>query len=246
MSGLAGLYGSRELPKAVKGRIDAIFTDAGSLPVGSTASAERLPNADRIKADLRIQEEAVIQSTMDAARGGAEIEGEKHLVFVTECGLQLPRWDDERDLARAASPVFDRVEYLTRFRVEGAATFPEDVKDIGVTLAASLARADKQTFVDVKARIDPATLHFEVKTGIFFGRVTVAVVPIDSSHAVIGGKYNRQVVYPEYNRETMELVRKIGIPYDARLSVPPETRFIRVIVYDAAADRVGSAGVVVR
>ena len=41
-------------------------------------------------------------------------------------------------------------------------------------------------------------------------------------------------------------MRKIGIPYDARLSVPAETRFIRVIVYDAAADRVGSAGVAVR
>jgi len=31
-----------------------------------------------------------------------------------------------------------------------------------------------------------------------------------------------------------------------RLSVPPSTRYIRVIVYDAAADRVGSAGVEVR
>jgi hypothetical protein len=48
------------------------------------------------------------------------------------------------------------------------------------------------------------------------------------------------------DQETLALVRKIGIPYDARLRVPAETRFIRVIVYDAAADRVGSAGVAVR
>jgi hypothetical protein len=270
------------------------------------------------------------------------IEGEKHLVFVTERGFQLPRWDDERDLARVAadsrvaidvlqtggivspfmagtlstlsevsggmasiseysrpalarldeattssyllgyypsnakwdgafrsisikvsrpgvtlayrrgynarvvSPGFDRLEYVTRFRMEGALDYLDDVKDIGVSVTASLARADNQTFVDVKAQIDPAALHFEVRDGISFGRVTIAVVPMDSSHAVIGGKYNRQVVYPEYNRETLELVRKIGIPYDARLPVPPGTRFIRVIVYDAAADRIGSAGVAVR
>jgi hypothetical protein len=148
--------------------------------------------------------------------------------------------------ARVASPVFDRLEYVTRFRMEGALDYRDVVKDIGVNVTASLAWADKRTFVDVKARIDPATLHFEVRNGISFGRVTVAVVPMDSSHAVIGGKYNRQVVYPEYNRETMELVRKIGVPYDARLPVPPGTRFIRVIVYDPLADRIGTAGVDVR
>jgi VWFA-related protein len=380
--GLAGLYGSRELPKPLRARIDALFADAGSLQAGSVASADQLPNADRIKTDLRTQEEAVVQSTMAAVEAAAEsegeaalidpwrgfdgfiaqtvetmrdagslyasiafmqrIEGEKHLVFVTERGFQLPRWDDERDLARVAadsrvaidvlqtggvvdplaaetlrtlsevsggmasiseysrpalarldeattssyllgyyptnskldgafrsisikvnrpgvtlayrrgynarvvSPVFDRLEYVTRFRMEGALDYQDDVKDIGVNVTASLARADRRTFVDVKARIDPAALHFEVKNGVSFGRVTIAVVPMDSSHAVIGGKYQRQVVYPEYNRETLELVSRIGIPYDARLPVPPETRFIRVIVYDAAADRVGSAGVAVR
>ena len=49
MSGLAGLYGSRELPKPIKARIDALFTDAASLQAGSATSADQLPNADRIK-----------------------------------------------------------------------------------------------------------------------------------------------------------------------------------------------------
>lgn len=384
MEGLAGVYGSRELPTPIKTRIDAIFSDAGSLPAGSAASAEQLPNANRIKKDLRNQQEAAIQSMIDAGRAGAEsagasgplapldwgafdafvaqnvqtmrdagnlyaaiafmqrIEGEKHLVFVTETGFQLPRWDDERDLARVAadarvaidvlqtggvvspltagmlktlsevsggmasiseysrpalarldeatsasyllgyypantkwdgrfrsievranrpgitlayrrgynartaSPVFDRFEYATRFRVEGAALVAEDVKDIGVTLSASLTREGKQTFVDVSAQIDPASLHFEIRDGINVGRVLIAVVPMDSNRAIIGGKYKRQAANLMYDRETLTLVRKIGIPYDARLPVPAETRFIRVIVYDAAADRVGSAGVEVK
>ncbi len=384
MEGLAGVYGSRELPKQIKARIDAIFTDAGSLPTGSAASSDQLPNANRIKADLRNEQEAIIQSMIDAGRAGAEsagasaplaaldwtgfdtfvaqtvqtmrdagnlyatiafmqrIEGEKHLVFVTERGFQLPRWDDERDLARVAadarvavdvlqtggvvdpltagtlrtlsevsggmasiseysrtalarldeatassyllgyyptngkwdgafrtisikvnrpgvtlayrrgynarvaSPVFDRFDYAARFRVEGAAMFPDDVKDIGVTLSASLTGANDQTFVDVSVQIDPSALHFEVRDGINVGRVLIAVVPMDANRAIIGRKYKRQVANLMYDSETLALVRKIGIPYDARLAVPAETRFIRVIVYDAVADRVGSAGVAVR
>ena len=384
MEGLAGVYGSRELPRQVKARIDAIFTDAGSLPTGSAASSDQLPNANRIKADLRNEQEAIVQSMIDAGRTGAEsagasaplaaldwtgfdtfvaqtvqtmrdagnlyatiafmqrIEGEKHLVFVTERGFQLPRWDDERDLARVAadarvavdvlqtggvvdpltagtlrtlsevsggmasiseysrtalarldeatassyllgyypangkwdgafrtisikvnrpgvtlayrrgynarvaSPVFDRFDYAARFRVEGAAMFPDDVKDIGVTLSASLTGAQDQTFVDVSVQIDPSALHFEVRDGINVGRVLIAVVPMDANRAIIGRKYKRQVANLMYDGETLALVRKIGIPYDARLAVPAETQFIRVIVYDAVADRVGSAGVTVR
>jgi VWFA-related protein len=384
MAGLAGVYGSRELPSAIKARIDAIFTDAGSLPVGSTASAGQLPNADRMKKDLRNEQEAIIQSMIDAGRAGPEsagaagplpaldwsgfdtfvaqnvqtmrdagnlyaaiafmqrIEGEKHLVFVTEYGFQLPRWDDERDLARVAAdsrvaidvlqtggvvsplmagtlrtlsevsggmasisecsrpalarldeattssyllgyypsntrwdgafrsisvkvnrpgvtlayrrgynarvalPGFDRFDYAARFRVEGAASYAEDVKDIAVTLAASLAGEGKQTFVVVSAQIDPAALHFDVRNGIFVGQILIAVVPMDSRRAIIGGKYKRQVAHLQYDSETLALVRKIGIPYDARLPVPAETRFIRVIVYDATADRVGTASANVR
>ena len=148
--------------------------------------------------------------------------------------------------ARAASPAFDRFDYAARFRVEGAATYAEDVKDIGVTLAASLATEGKQTFVDVSAQIDPAALHFEVRDGVSVGQILIAVVPMDSRRDIIGGKYKRQVAHLQYDAETLALVRKIGIPYEVRLPVPAETRFIRVIVYDAAADRVGSAGVAVR
>jgi VWFA-related protein len=148
--------------------------------------------------------------------------------------------------ARTTAPVFDRVEYTARFRIESAAALPEDVKDIGVTVSASLMTENNQTFADVSVQIDPAALHFEVRDGIVVGRITIAVVPMNSNRAIIGGKYKRQVANLQYDQETLALVRKIGIPYDARLMVPPETQFVRVIVYDAAADRIGSAGVAVR
>jgi hypothetical protein len=148
--------------------------------------------------------------------------------------------------ARLTAPVFDRVEYTTRFRIESAAALPEDVKDIGVTVSASLTTENNQTFADVSAQVDPAGIRFDVRDGIIVGRITVAVVPMDANRAIIGGRYRRQVANLHYDQEALTLVRRIGIPYDARLVVPAETRFIRVIVYDAAADRIGSAGVAVR
>ena len=90
--------------------------------------------------------------------------------------------------ARVVPPVFDRVEYASRFRIESAAALPEDVKDIGVTLSASLATENNQTFADVSAQIDPAALRFDVRDGIIVGRITIAVVPMDANRAIIGGQ----------------------------------------------------------
>jgi VWFA-related protein len=382
--GLAGVYGSRELPKHVQARINWIFDGAGTLPGGAKGLAGKPADAARVQNDMRNATEAAVKGVLDAMNEGPvtegsavtsaaidwssfdafvvqniqtlrdsgnlygaiafmqRMEGEKHLVFVTEYGMSLPRWDDDRALARVAadsrvaidvvqtggivspltagalrtlseisggmasvseysspalrrldaatrssyllgyypdnttwdgafrsitvkvnrpgvtlfyrrgynarvvSPLFDRLEYVTRFRVEGAIDYREDMKDIDVAVTATLTKSDSQTYVDVKALINPAALHFEVKDGVFIGRVTVAVVPMDSGRVIIGNKYKRQVMHAEYDRETLELARQIGIPYDARLPVPPETRYIRVIVYDPMADRMGTASVAVR
>jgi VWFA-related protein len=381
LSGLAAVYGTRELPKSTQARVDRVFTGGGMLPAVRTGAAENAATADRQRNDTRNAQEAVVQSMIEAARLGPEstggsagtagvdwsafdqfaartattlqdtgnlyaaiaymqrLPGEKHLVFVTEGGLRLRREEDEVDIARAAadsrvvidvlqtggvvspltaraqrslseltggiasvseysraglarldaatrsgyllgyypsnskwdnafrsitvqvnrphataiyrhgynarvaSPVFDRFEYATRFRMEGAAFYDKDVKDIGVTLTASLARAGGGTFVNVSARIDPAALHFDVRDGIHVGRITIAVVPMDSKNVMLGGTYKRQVARLEYDDDTLAFAAKVGIPYDARLAVPPDTRYIRIIVYDPAADLVGTAGV---
>ena len=381
-SGLAGIYGSRDLPKSVHARLDRIFADPSLATGSATKPGDKPATPDRTQGRLEDAMDKSLGGTMDAvhaadvANTGAlapidwgpldrfvaqnvqtmkdtgnlygtiafmqRLDGEKHLVFVTERGLGLQHADDWRDLgrtaadsrvaidvlqtggligddmtfrlrglsemtggmasvseysrlglerldaatrtgyllgyyptngrwdgafraisvkvnrpgvtlfyrrgynARVAPPVFDRVEYTTRFRIESVAALPAEVKDIGVTLSASLATESNQTFADVTAQIDPAALRFDVRDGIIIGRITIAVVPMDANRAIIGGKYKRQVANLQYDSETLALVKKIGIPYDVRVPVPAETRFIRVIVYDAAADRVGSAGVAVR
>lgn len=139
-------------------------------------------------------------------------------------------------------PGFDRREYITRHRVEAAAAFAKEVKDLRVRLSASLSTRDGRTTVDVTAVIDPSRLYFRIRNGVRYGQIDVAVIPMDQERAALGETYKKQVAHLEYDESTFALVKRLGIPYRARLSVPPGTRYVRVVVYDYMLDLVGTAG----
>ena len=138
-SGLAAIYGSKEIPQGLQHDIDAVF-DGPGLVVHSTQPSEG-PNAVRLASDHRetldqlmggsrspsngapvtaeafdaanasLDEYAAVnsQSMQDLGKLYAGIEylrhfdGEKHLIFLSETGLVLPRSGDDRDVAALAS-----------------------------------------------------------------------------------------------------------------------------------------------
>jgi VWFA-related protein len=267
-----------------------------------------------------------------------KIEGEKHLVFVTESGIKLPRADDYSDLASVAAngrialdvvmtgqagdvtnnkllrgvaedsgglasiaetgqagfdrldaatrasyllgyypknanwdgtqrtiavkvnrpgvdlayrrsyraslnvPEFDRQAYMTRFRVAAAMRFDGEIKDIGVKLKVSGVSVGGERGVFVDARIDPSRLHFDLRGGVGYGRVDIAVIFMNERDQIIGGTYKKQTAHLEYSPDVFAMVMKEGIPYQVQMRVPSGTRYIRLIVYDYAADLLGTAG----
>jgi len=161
-TGLAGLYGSRALPKNVQVKIDSLFRGSGLLASqqvgkGETAATKRAEaDAQRAAGDLQRADinqktaEMAAQAQKDIGVAGAaglgswssidevtsqmfttltledfmqnnaqslqdlgncyagieylrHLEGEKHLIFVTERGMNLPRLEDDTDLAAAAN-----------------------------------------------------------------------------------------------------------------------------------------------
>lgn len=120
--GLAAVYGSREIPDEVQGYIDQIFLQPRG-PGSRRLPPGRIVDFERIREDTRMAEQEL--SPLDAAfddfvaenlqtindlgylYAGIEylryIDGEKHLIFVTEAGLFLPREENDRSLAALAT-----------------------------------------------------------------------------------------------------------------------------------------------
>ncbi len=140
-SGLAAIYGTKDIPQSLQHDIDDVFGGPTSaLGVRSTQPSEG-PNGERLIDDRRTE----LDNLMDAARSdpsgvadtaledfveanaqtmqdmgklyaGIEylrhFDGEKHLVFVSESGLVLPRAEDDRDLAALAADARVAVDYI--------------------------------------------------------------------------------------------------------------------------------------
>jgi VWFA-related protein len=130
-SGLAAIYGAKGIAPALQKDIDAVFGGPAGLDVRTTETREGphasrvLADRDRMIDDLRdasrrngvdgsdrtlddfVQQHA--QSMQDLGKLYAAIDylrqfdGEKHLIFISEKGLILPRSEDDKDLAALAS-----------------------------------------------------------------------------------------------------------------------------------------------
>jgi VWFA-related protein len=111
-TGLAAVYGNKDLPSFLRAKIDALFR------VSSASDTREMPpapvvNEGRIEADTRDTFDDFVSTNRQTMQDlgnlytGIEylrqIEGEKHLIFVTEQGINLPRLEDDMSLAAVAS-----------------------------------------------------------------------------------------------------------------------------------------------
>ena len=122
ISGLSAVYGSSEIPVDMQARIDEIF-DGPETPSFRRLPPGRIVDLETIAQDRREAYDIAgpfasgfetwvamnVQTLHDLGNvyGGIEylryIEGEKHLVFLTENGLFVPRVENDRNLADVAS-----------------------------------------------------------------------------------------------------------------------------------------------
>jgi VWFA-related protein len=140
VSGLAAVYGSRNIPAALQQDIDAVFGGPAargvrSVQAGLSPSAARTADDNRQVSDLLLMDpdsdaaQSVDMSFDDFVGASAQtaqdlgnlyrgieylrhVGGEKHLIFVSAAGLMLPRAEDDIDLASAAADARVVIDYI--------------------------------------------------------------------------------------------------------------------------------------
>ena len=106
---------------------------------------------------------------------------------------------------------------------------------------ASLSRdASGVDQVRVDVTIDTSRLVFELANGRHVGSVEVVVFAIDGRQRQVADLWQR--VELDLSEATHQKFAAAGIPYNATLQVPasPQVQAVKVVVYDYAADLVGS------
>jgi len=98
---------------------------------------------------------------------------------------------------------------------------------------------DGTSEIVVEATIDPARLSFKSVAGRHVGAIDVAIFCGDPREDVVGDAWQR--IDLNLSEETFTRVQREGISHTAHVPVKARPRYVKIIVYDYAADLVGTA-----
>lgn len=136
---------------------------------------------------------------------------------------------------------FNRRDFITNQRMQAAAGFTREIKDIKLKLDAALGRNPAgEHQLAITLGIDVAKLAISVENGKRVGSIDILIVAADDKGQLLGQHYQRANI--DLTEEVYQkLLKSGGIPYNARIATNPGVRQVRVIVYDYKADLVGRA-----
>lgn len=142
--------------------------------------------------------------------------------------------------ARAQLVPYNKREFMTYARIASAATHSRAVKDIDVTLEARVVQSPAAGLqVVVEGRIDVSKLTLVEQDGRRIGMLDIAIFCGGGGEELVGERWDK--VDLRLTAETYEKALKSGFTYSARVPVKAMPRHVKVVVYDHAADLVGTA-----
>ena len=133
-------------------------------------------------------------------------------------------------------PALDRQELLTYSRISAAGNYDKPVTDIEIGLEATLNEGASEVVLELT--IDPSRLGLVETGGRHVGALNLAILVGDSRESLVGELW--QTIDLNLRDATYRSYLDTGIPHSARIPVSGQPEHVKVIVYDAAADLVGS------
>ncbi len=150
--------------------------------------------------------------------------------------------------ARQQLVPFDRRQFLTYNRVVSAGGYADDLSDIALRLTASVTtNGDGTKDIAVELRIDPSRVSFAEAGGFFTATLDVAVFCGDRRQNTACEQWNKMEL--KLSADALERAKQDGLTYRARIPLKDskvELRYVKAVVYDYAADVLGSATVRLR
>jgi VWFA-related protein len=132
----------------------------------------------------------------------------------------------------------DRREFLTFTRMSAAGRYTGELTDIVVTLDAPVVVEDG-TVLEVRGRLDASRVKFVSENGQQVASLDIGIFAGDAKQQVIGETMKR--IELKLTPEQHATLMKDGAPLNSRIAISGVPRFVKVVVYDYAADLVGTA-----
>jgi VWFA-related protein len=134
---------------------------------------------------------------------------------------------------------YNREEFLTFSRVQAAALYPDEIRDIKVKVKPTLQRgSDGEGDAVIDLTIDISRLALEPADSGRTVELTVAIYCNDADGKSTGDAWKKiRVTVPE---DQYEQTRRKGVEYTIRVAAKNSSKHLKVVVYDYRADVAGS------
>ena len=133
----------------------------------------------------------------------------------------------------------DRRAFLTSRRISAAGQYGSAIPDIRVTLTPTVRRAQGSTEVNVVLNVDAGRIAFAGAGGRHVADLDLVVYVADDKERII--KESRHKVDLKLKDENYQRYLRDGIPFEVTMRAARPPKYVKVIVYDYAADLLGSA-----
>jgi len=253
-SGLAAIYGSKEIPKSIQSEIDKIF----AIPQSFTEPAwNRLDAIQSVRniSYLTGGRAAIHRDIGDALE---RVNETTRIEYLLGYYPKDDRWDGRyRQInvkvnrpgvkvsfrhgyyARDALQPYDRKEFLAFSRISAAAGYEPDLEDIPFKIATSEIKDDDgRPQIKVDLQIDPAKVEFRTVNGRHSGTLRIVVFYADASRHCLGEEWKTMDM--QLQEETYLRFMQSSIPFSTMIPLKVPKLILKVVVYDPGNDKVGS------
>ena len=134
----------------------------------------------------------------------------------------------------------DRRTFLTSRRISAAGQYGSAIPDIRVTLTPTVKKnPGRSAEVNVALNIDASRIAFAAVDGRHVADLDLVVYAADDKERII--EESRHKVDLRLKDENYQRYLRDGIPFDVTMRAAQPPKYVKVIVYDYAADLLGSA-----